>query len=113
LTPVFSAHPEPLIPLPFLFTTLGLALNFWEIALLTPTVFGRGSFVEVCSQYRLYAMPVAPVLSLLMRKNTAQIAWWSLSGFMSYIVWQTKKWMASGDQLIHGLEDLRYAAKGA
>lgn len=56
---------------------------------------------------------VAPLLSLVLKKDLAQTLFWSIPVVIAGISLQAEKWMSEGRENVDKLERLKYTSKGA
>ncbi|OBZ71542.1 hypothetical protein A0H81_08427 [Grifola frondosa] len=61
----------------------------------------------------LTAPALAPVLSLLLRRDWRDALWWSVASGMTWLVYSTLKWIQKNEEDIHELEKMQYDARGA
>ncbi|KAF9504312.1 hypothetical protein BS47DRAFT_1490210 [Hydnum rufescens UP504] len=107
-----SSSPRPLIPLPSFWTFLSIVYHLRDIVLLNPNpVFHMHPLVY--SRHMWAIVLVSPCISIALRKDLVQSAWWCLPALLSILPAAVRFWIVNSQKEIDTLDGLKYRVKGA
>ena len=106
------SSPQPLIPFSPFWTFLCIVQHLHDIILLDPKPFF--TIPHLMRSFRAWPITlIPPFVSIILRKDFVQTAWWCLPAILSILPAVVQFWIAASKEDLDKLDRLRYKAKGA
>jgi undecaprenyl pyrophosphate phosphatase UppP len=115
LSPFFDSPPQSPIPLAFIFCIIAISAHLLHVPLLVSSArlptFPK-SFQPHIEVRMIPELIVAPLISLVMKKDLAQTLFWTIPVVVAGVLLQAERWIIEGREAVDRLERLKYTSKG-